>query len=113
MTTLQKKLFFLGLFTLVGFASLQIPFNKLLGSNVSFTLFDFFAPIAGTFLGPVLGIVSVLSVLVGNNLINNVPWTTGTFIRLIPTLFAVYYFATIKKGSNNWILAVPFISIFA
>ena len=112
MTTLQKKLFFLGLFTLVGFASLQIPFNKLLGSNVSFTLFDFFAPIAGVFLGPLFGIVSVLTVMVTHNLINDIPWTTGALIRLIPTLFAVYYFATIKKGAG-WILAVPFISIFA
>jgi len=108
---LQRKLFFLFLFTFIGFISLQIPFNKLLGSNVSFTLFDFFAPIAGVFLGPVYGVISVLSVMVTNNLINDVAWTQGTIIRLIPTLFAVYYFATIKRGAG-WILAVPFISIF-
>ena len=114
MKEMQKKLFFLALFTLVGFASLQVPFNKLAGSNVSFTLFDFFAPIAGAFLGPVFGILSVFSVMVTNNLIKDVPWTQGTVIRLFPTLFAVYYFATItKKGANNWILAVPFVAIFA
>lgn len=110
--TAQKKLLFLAIFTLLGFASLQIPFNKLAGSNVSFTLFDFFAPLAGAFLGPVFGIASVLTVSITNNLIKDAPWTTGTIIRLFPTLFAVYYFATIaKKDSNKWILAVPILAI--
>lgn len=113
MTAVQKKIFFLALFTLIGFLSLQVPFNKLAGSNVSFTLFDFFAPIAGAFLGPIYGIISVFSVMVANNLIKDVPWTTGTIIRLFPILFAVYYFATITKESQNrWILAIPMLAIF-
>jgi len=113
MSKLQRKLFFLALFSILGFLSLQIPFNKLLGSNVSFTLFDFFAPIAGAFLGPVYGIISVLSVMLANNFMKDIPWTTGTIIRLFPTLFAVYYFATIKKSPNNWIFVVPVLSIIA
>lgn len=92
---------------------MQIPFNKLAGSNVSFTLFDFFAPIAGAFLGPIFGIISVFAVMVTNNLIKDVPWTTGAIIRLFPTLSAVYYFATIKRGPNNLILAVPVLAILA
>jgi len=111
MTTTQKKLFFLILFTIVGFISLQIPFNKLAGSNVSFTLFDFFGPIAGAFLGPLFGILSVLAVEVGNMLMKHSPWTTGAIIRLFPTLFAVYYFASIKKASGKWILAIPILAI--
>ena len=112
MSKQQKKLFFLVLFSLVGFLSLQIPFNKLAGSNVSFTLFDFFGPIAGAFLGPVAGITSVLTVEVVNNLIKHTPWTTGTIIRLFPTLFAVFYFATVtKQGRGKWILAVPILAI--
>ncbi len=113
MTSFSKKLFFLALFTLLGFISLQIPFNKLAGSNVSFTLFDFFAPIAGAFLGPVFGIGSVLAVEVGNMLFKNTPWTTGSIIRLFPTLFAVYYFAQIKNKNGKWILTVPVLSILA
>lgn len=114
MKELNKRLIFFVLFTLLGFAFLQVPFNKLAGSNVSFTLFDFLAPIAGAFLGPIYGVISVLGVEVTNNLIKQTPWTTGSIIRLFPTLFAVYYFATVdKKGSNNWILGVPFIAIFA
>lgn len=108
---LKKKLLFLALFSIVGFISLQIPFNKLAGSNVSFTLFDFFAPIAGAFLGPIYGIISVFSVMVTNNLIKDTPWTTATIIRLFPTLFAVYYFATVSKKGSRWILLVPVLAI--
>lgn len=112
MKDLQKKLLFLTLFTLVGFGSLQIPFNKLAGSNVSFTLFDFFAPIAGAFLGPWYGIGSVFAVEVVNNLIKQTPWNTGAIIRLFPILFATFYFAIIqKKGSGKYILAVPVLAI--
>jgi len=113
MKKFQNKILFLAIFTIVGFLSLQIPFNKLAGSNVSFTLFDFFAPIAGAFLGPLYGIISVFSVLVTNNLIKDVPWTTGTIIRLFPTLFAVYYFAAISKKESRWVLAVPIVAILA
>jgi len=120
MTGIQKKLFFLALFSVIGFIALQIPFNKIMGSNVSFTLFDFFAPIAGGFLGPIFGILSVFGVEVTNMLIKGAPWTTGSIIRLFPTLFAVAYFAIIankKYGSTSlttkWILAVPVLAILA
>lgn len=114
MKQFKRKLFFLVLFSLLGYASLQVPFNKLAGSNVSFTLFDFFAPISGAFLGPIYGIVSVFSIMVTNNLIKDVTWTTGTIIRLFPTLFAVYYFAVItKKTQRPWILVVPLIAILS
>lgn len=114
MKDLNKKLVFFVLFTFLGFVFLQIPFNKVVGSNVSFTLFDFFAPIAGAFLGPIYGILSVLSVQIINNLIKDTPWTTSVIIRLFPTLFAVYYFATIaRKDTKPWVLAVPVLSIMA
>ncbi|MBI2330284.1 hypothetical protein HYU94_02760 [Candidatus Daviesbacteria bacterium] len=106
MTSLQKKLFFLALFSIVGFIALQIPFNKIMGSNVSFTLFDFFAPIAGGFLGPVFGIASVLGVEVANMLIKQTPWTTGSIIRLFPL-------ASKKKFEGKWLLAIPILAIIA
>lgn len=113
MTKLKKKLFFLALFSIVGFASLQVPFNKVLGSNVSFTLFDFFGPMAGGFLGPVFGIASVFGVEVFNLFIKHTPLTTGSVIRLFPTLFAVFYFAVIanRKYNGRWILAIPLLCI--
>jgi len=114
MSNLQKKLFFLALFTIVGFIALQIPFNQVMGSNVSFTLFDFFGPMAGGFLGPVLGIASVLAVELINLFVQHTPLTTASIIRLFPTLFAVFYFAAIgsKKYHGKWILAVPILCIF-
>lgn len=114
MKKMQKKLLFLTLFILVGFASLQIPFNNLVGSNVSFTLFDFFGPIAGAFLGPVFGIGSVLTVELINFFMKHTPVTSASVIRLFPTLFAVYFFAVMsKKQSSKWILAVPILAIIA
>lgn len=115
MSNIQKKLFFLALFSIIGFITLQIPFNKVMGSNVSFTLFDFFAPMAGGFLGPVFGIASVFAVEVINLFIKQTPLTTGSVIRLFPTLFAVLYFALAsKKGfTGKWLLAIPVLCIVA
>lgn len=110
----QRKLVFLALFSAIGFITLQIPFTKLAGSNVSFTLFDFFGPIAGAFLGPWIGIASVLAVEVVNYSVKETPLTTGAIIRLFPMLFAVYYFATVNKkssDSNKWIIGVPVLSM--
>lgn len=112
MKKLQKKILFLVLFTIVGFISLQVPFNKLAGSNVSFTLFDFFGPIAGSFLGPFFGITSVLTVELINFFIKHTPVSSASVIRLFPTLFAVYYFAVLSKSKpSKWILAVPVLAI--
>lgn len=113
MSNTKKKIFFLALFSIVGFISLQIPFNKIAGSNVSFTLFDFFGPMAGAFLGPVFGIASVLEVELVNLFIKDTPLTTGPIIRLFPTLFAVAYFAIVanKKYQGKWILVIPIICI--
>lgn len=115
MSTTRKKLFFLILFSVLGFIALQIPFNKILGSNVSFTLFDFFGPMAGAFLGPVFGIATVLGVEVVNMIVKGTAPTTGSIIRLFPILFAVFYFAAIsnKKYHGKWVLAVPVICIMA
>ncbi len=109
----NKKLLFLSIFSLIGFIALQIPFTKLVGSNVSFTLFDFYGPIAGAFLGPVFGVISVLTVELVNVVIKQTPLTTGAIIRLFPMLFAVYYFGIFskKKTSERIILAVPLLAI--
>jgi len=113
MVLTKEKLLFLLLFIFVGFFSLQIPVNKLAGSNVSFTLFDFFGPIAGAFIGPVFGVISVLLVEVFTIFVRHTPLTTGAIVRLFPTLFAAYYFAVFskKEKQNAFILLVPIIAI--
>lgn len=108
---LQRVLFCV-LFSTIGLVTLHIPFTKLAGSNVSFTLFDFFGPIAGAFLGPFFGVFSVLTVELVNLVISQTPVNIGTIIRLFPMLFAVYFFAVVsKKQGSAYILAVPVLAI--
>jgi len=110
----NKKILFFSLFTILGFLSLQIPFSKLAGSNISFTLFDFFAPIAGAFLGPIYGIISLFSVEIVNVYIKQTPMTNASIIRLFPLLFATLYFSLItKKQTGKWVLLIPALCILA
>lgn len=106
----RKKLFFILIFTIVGFIFLQIPVNNVVGSDVSFTLFDLFAPVAGGFLGPVIGVVSVFLMTFGNFFYSGAEFTAGPLIRLFPTLFAVYYFA--KKDRSNILVPALAMLIF-
>lgn len=107
----RQKLLFLALFTILGFVTLQIPVNKLAGSNVSFTLFDFFGPIAGSFVGTVYGIGIVFVIEILNILVRHTPITFATIIRLFPTLFGLYYFSMSKKKIHAFFLLVPLLAI--
>ena len=62
-----------------------------------FTLFQFFGPVAGAFLGPVVGIVSVLFAQLADFFIVGKEWQLINVIRLLPMLFAAYYFGSKKK----------------
>lgn len=105
----RNRLIFISIFTFIGLIALQIPFTRLMGSNVKFTLFDFFAPTAGAFLTTVPGIISVFLMQVINYLLHGSKFDVGGIIRLFPTLFAVAYFA--KKRTFNVI--VPILCIIA
>ena len=107
---MSKKLIFILIFTIVGFILLQIPVNNVVGSKVSFTLFDLFAPIAGGFLGSVVGIVSVFLMEITNFFFKGASFEAAPIIRLFPTLFAVYYFA--RKDMSNIAVAVFAMLIF-
>jgi hypothetical protein len=51
-----KGLLFLFIFSILVFVGDRINFSKLIGAeNQFFTLFQFFGPVAGAFLGPVVG----------------------------------------------------------
>jgi hypothetical protein len=107
----KKHLLFISIFTLLGLFALQVPFSRVLGSGVKFTLFDFLAPTAGAFLGTPVGIVSVLLMQLINLLvhgINNVG--AASIIRLFPTLFAVAYFS--KKRTVNLLIPMTAILVF-
>src|SRR3989344_1715483 len=105
-----KKIIFALLFTVFGILLSQIKLTNLAGSNVNFTMFDAYAPITGSFLGTIWGIISVALIQLANLLLNPsavVDW--GFIIRLLPTAFAVIYFS--KKTKFNWI--IPIIAIIA
>lgn len=104
----KNQITFIAIFTLLGLAALQIPFTRLLGSTVKFTVFDFLAPTAGAFLGTAPGIISVLFMQLINLFIHGTKsLDVSTIIRLFPTLFAVFYFS--KKRSVN--LIIPLVAI--
>lgn len=107
-----KRFYFIVLFAVLGFGLSQVKFSQLAGANVSFTLFDFFAPISGAFLGLSLGIISVFAVSLTNLLING-NYELGPIIRLFPTLFAVYYFSLPQKKKDKTMLAIPFVAMVA
>lgn len=100
----RQQIIFIAIFTILGLIALQIPFTNLLGSNVKFTLFDFFAPTAGAFLGTIPGVISVFLMQGINYMVHGSKFDIGGIIRLFPTLFAVAYFA--KKRTFNVIIPV-------
>lgn len=107
----KKGVIFLVLFSLLVYAGDKINFSPLVGAdNQFFTLFQFFGPVAGSFLGPVVGILAVLIAEVGNFLIVGKEWTLINSVRLLPMLFAAYYFGTRKEKLN---LLVPLLAILA
>ena len=107
----SKKLYFWLVFTVAGLIFSQIKFTQLAGANISFTLFDFFAPVAGAFLGGLFGITSVLAVSLVNFLTNG-SYAVPALIRLYPTLFAVWYFSLPpKQKTNKLVLLFPLLSM--
>lgn len=106
----KSKLLFVLIFILLGFIALQVPVNSLAGSRVKFTLFDLFAPVSGAFFGTWLGIAAVFLMQVANILLHGVSHIDkGSIIRLIPTLFGVWFFAK-KEGK---LLVIPALAIIA
>ncbi len=106
----SKQIVFFFLFTFLGFLAMQVKLTNLAGSKVTFTLFDAFAPIAGAFLGPLWGVVSVLGMQLANIVFHGFSFEDpGTVIRLFPTLFGVLYFSR----KTNIVLLVPLVAMIA
>lgn len=104
-----KQIIFLAIFIAIGFGLMQIPFTQIIGSNLKFSLFDFYGPIAGGFVGSIFGLLTVLGMQVANWAWHGFALDTTTLIRFLPMLFAVLYFA--KK--SRWILLAPAMAMLA
>lgn len=100
-----KKIIFLLAFFVLVLIGQRINFSALVGADSQFfTLFQFFGPIAGGFLGPVFGILAVVLAQISDFLIVGKEWSLINVLRLLPMLFAVYYFGSKKK---SWGAIIP------
>jgi hypothetical protein len=104
----QKYLFILA-FVILGIVLMQIPFTALVGAKARFTMFDFFGPIVGGFLGSVTGLITVLAMQIANWAWHGFAVDAATIIRFFPMLAAVLYFS--KK--SKLLLAIPVIAMLA
>jgi hypothetical protein len=109
----STKIFFALLFVALMFISAKINFSALVGANNQFfTIFQFFGPIAGGIIGPLFGAAIVLAAAASNFVINLFNGSSSfelvTLLRLLPMVFAAYYFGTRKKKVS---VVVPVIAI--
>ncbi len=114
----KEGLLFLIGFSVVVFFSQKINLATLVGAqNQFFTLFQMVGPLAAMFLGPVVGVVSVLIAEIAEFLVSGKAWTLVNLLRLLPMLFAAYYLGVSKEKfqfRNLWIsLIVPLLAIGA
>ena len=109
----KKHAIFIILFALLVFIGNRINFSPLVGAEKQyFTVFQFFGPIAGAFLGPVFGAISVLFASVSDYIISGKAFTLINVIRLLPMLFAAYYFGSRRKWSGRVIgVVIPLMAI--
>src|SRR3989344_4747717 len=105
----KKGSIFLILFSALALIGMNINFSKLVGAeNQFFTLFQFFGPIAGSFLGPIVGALSVLIAEITDFLFVGKELSLINILRLTPMLFAAYYFGSRKKSLS---IVVPLIAM--
>jgi len=108
----KKGILFLLIFSVLVFIGDRYNFSKLVGAeNQFFTLFQFFGPIAGAFLGPVVGVLSVLIAEVASKIYTNATFDLVTILRLLPMLFAAWYFGT-KKDKISFLVPAAAIALF-
>ncbi len=107
-----KGILFLILFSVLVFVGDRVNFSKLIGAdNQFFTLFQFFGPVAGAFLGPTVGVLAVLIAEVSSKLAYHQAFTLVTVLRLLPMLFAAWYFGT-KKDKTSIFIPIVCIALF-
>ncbi len=93
-----KRAVFVILFLAMVFIGNRINFSPLVGAdNQFFTLYQFFGPIAGGFLGPLFGIVAVFGAQLADAVVMGKAFTLVNVARFMPMLFAAFYFGSKKK----------------
>ena len=108
----KKGMLFLLIFSVLVFIGDRINFSRLVGTqNQFFTLFQFFGPVAGAFLGPVVGVLSVLIAEIASKISTHAIFNLITILRLTPMLFAAWYFGA-KKDKLSFFVPIASIILF-
>ena len=111
----KKGLVFLALFTVLALVGMQINFSSIIGQEIQFfTLYQFFGPIAGGFLG-IFGAVAVLGAQIVNYVLVGKEVTLINLVRLLPMVFAALYFghSGLKGFKDRLGIAVPLLAMLA
>ena len=110
-----RGILFLALFTILTFIALKIDIFSLMGAEgKAFTLFEFFGPMAGGFLGlggvAVVGLAKLFGFVMGGSEI-----TLIGLLKLTPMMFAAYYFWKngARKLNDKIAVFVPFFAMGA
>ncbi|HLC67123.1 MAG TPA: hypothetical protein VJK52_05790 [Candidatus Nanoarchaeia archaeon] len=112
-----RKFAFVLLFVGISIIAERINFSQLWGANNQFfTLFQFFGPIAGGFLGMIWGPVSVLVAELINFVLLGKTISLLNLLRLLPMVIAAFYFGAVrddrKWAKTTWAIAPICIAIF-
>jgi len=94
----KKRIIFMLLFFVLVLVGKKINFSPLVGAESQFfTMFQFFGPIAGSFLGPVFGIIVVFFSQLVDFFIVGKEASWINLLRMMPMLLAAYYFGSKKQ----------------
>ena len=94
----KKRIVFIAIFFALVLIGKNINFSSVIGAeNQFFTLYQFFGPTAGAFLGPIFGGITVFFAQIADFLILGKEFTLINVLRMLPMIFAVIYFANRKK----------------
>jgi hypothetical protein len=109
----KKRLIFLFVFVVMVLLAKKINFSPIVGGESQFfTLYQFFGPIAGSFLGPVFGGIAVLFAQLADLFVVGKEWTWINLIRLTPMIFAAAYFGIRFRGNRRFLgMIVPVAAI--
>jgi hypothetical protein len=111
----RRGLAFIAIFGALAFVALQVNIFALQGvTGQSFTLFEFFGPIAGAFIG-IVGVVAIGIAKLAEAIFTGTPLTLIDLAKLTPMLFAAWYFwKNGARGAQDKLgIIVPVIAIAA
>ncbi len=111
----RKGIVFLVLFTVLALVGMNINFSSIIGQeNQFFTLYQFFGPIAGGFLG-IWGAAAVLGAQIVNFVMVGKEVDLINLLRLLPMVFAAIYFSRngVRGLKDGLGIAVPLLAMLA